>query len=262
MTRDSVGSGAFRFNLEVLPLDEAPFRLLRDLIVLNTGVYFDDNKRAMLADKLSELVSDQGLTSFVEFYYMLRYDDNTEQHWRKVMDRLAVPETYFWRQPEQLLSISQIIAPRFYATHSNRPLRIWSAACCTGEEPISIAIALAEAGLLTASNRVEIVGTDGSEAMTERARHPSYGGRSFRQLPADLKQKYFHVAPGGTFEPDPALMRHIRYDVANLAHPTDVARFAGADVILCRNVFIYFADEAIRTVALGIAASMPPDAYL
>jgi chemotaxis protein methyltransferase CheR len=252
---------ARRDGNELPPLPDAVFVLLRDLIVERTGVLFDDSKRSLLADKLAELVAANGLSSFVDYYYLLRYDDAVESHWAALMNRLAVPETFFWRQPEQLQTLANVLAPDFFARRPGDPLRIWSAACCTGEEPLSIAIALAEAGLL-GKYPIEIIATDGSDAMIERAKRANYGERSFRQTPDAIKSRYF--IPDGTdrWRPIDALSGQIRWGVANLVQPIEIARLATADVIFCRNVFIYFSDDAIRATTDAFAERMPPDGYL
>src|SRR4051812_44977544 len=91
------------FGTALFPLPETSFVLLRDLIAERTGVFFDAPKRGLFADKLSELVAANGLTSFLDYYYLLRYDAG-QTHWDAVMNRLAVPETFFWRQSEQILA--------------------------------------------------------------------------------------------------------------------------------------------------------------
>ena len=243
-----------------LALPDGPFVLLRELIVQRTGVLFDDLKRSLLADKLSSLVIENGFTSFLDYYYLLRYDAGAEAHWSQLLDRLAVPETYFWRQAEQFLSLAEIVAPTHAAAHPGQPLRIWSAACCTGEEPISIAIALAEAGLLDRSS-VRIRGTDASALMIQRARTASYGERSFRQLPPALRDRWFEP-DGDRWRPVARIRAAVEYDVANLARAEEIAPLAQADVIFCRNVFIYFADDAIRVAARTFGENIAADGYL
>jgi chemotaxis protein methyltransferase CheR len=258
ITRMDRVSGA---GTEAPELSDATFQLLRDVIEARTGVFFSDEKRGMLADKLSELVVSMGMSSYLEYYYALRYDDAQGSHTAALFDRLAVPETYFWRQAEHFNLLGSVIAPRFFERHPERPLRVWSAACCTGEEPVSIAIALAEAGLLE-SRPVEIIGSDASRAMIAGARAGVYQERSFRQLPRALRDKYFDADLRGGWRPRAWLTERIAYEVASLTDPLALARLATADVIFCRNVFIYFADETVRSIVTSFGAHMPDDGYL
>ena len=261
MTRGTRSDLTAILGTEAPELTEATFQLLRDVVEARTGVMFDDGKRLLLADKLAELVASSGMHSFLEYYYALRYDDPKGEHTAALFDRLAVPETYFWRQPEHFTVLASVIAPRFFERHPGETLRIWSGACCTGEETVSIAIALAEAGLLD-TKPVEIVGTDASRTMIAGATAALYGERSFRQIPRNLRDKYFDVDPRGGWRPKGRLLDRIRYEVASLTNPGTLARYATSHVIYCRNVFIYFSDDTIRSVANGMAEHMPPDGYL
>jgi chemotaxis protein methyltransferase CheR len=200
------------------------------------------------------------MTSYLDYYDLLRYDAEADRHWAELMDRLSVPETYFWRQPDQIVALAQVVAPRHLARRAAAPLRIWSAACCTGEEPISIAIALAEAGLLH-RRPIEIVASDGSAAMIARARNGVYAERSFRALPADLRDRYFR-REGAGWRVDPRVHGQIRWTTANLVDPAAVRPLAASDVIFCRNVLIYFSDETITHVARLFAEGLPDDGHL
>ena len=222
--------GAVGYGADVLGFSESAFALLRDLIAQRIGVFFGDDKRDLLADKLSDLLAARGMTSYLDYYYLLRYDAAADRHWSELMDRLSVPETYFWRQHDQIVALAQVVAPRHFARPGAPPLRIWSAACCTGEEPVSIAIALAEAGLLF-RRPIEIVASDGSAAMVERARKGVYGERSFRSLPPELRDRYFR-RDGAAWRVEPRVHLQIRWTTANLVDPAAVARCpdsAGAD---------------------------------
>lgn len=254
-------SGSSSLGNPTFVLSDAAFILLRDLVLQRTGVQFDESKRGAMTDKLSELVAANGLTSFLDYYYLLRYDENSATHLSALMDRLAVPETFFWRQAEQINALATVIAPAHFLAYPGRPLRIWSAGCCSGEEPLSIAIALAEHDFLDAG-QVEITATDGSAQMIARAERGIYGERSFRQLPLHLKAKYFEQDGLDRWRPIEAVRRPIRYGVANLVEPNAVKRHAACDVIFCRNVFIYFSDEAIRATVRLFAEYMSPDGFL
>lgn len=260
--RDGRLDGAFGFSAEVLGFSESAFTLLRDMIGQRLGIWFDDAKRDLLADKLSDLMAARGITSFLDYYYLLRYDPDAERHWTELIDRLSVPETWVWRQPEQLRALAEIVAPGHFARHPGRPLRIWSAACCSGEEPAGIAIALAEAGLWHRSP-IEIVGSDASPAMIERARRGTFGARALRNLPEALRERWFRCESGGTtWRLDPRLHERLRFTVANLVDADAIRPLASADVVFCRNVFIYFADDTIVRTVRTIAREMPDDGYL
>jgi chemotaxis protein methyltransferase CheR len=255
--RRSRGGGS---SADVLGFSESAFVLLRDLIAQRTGVYFAHDKRDLLADKLADLLAARGMSSYLDYYYLLRYDADAEAHWKELVDRLAVPETYFWRQPDQILATAAVLAERHAQRRAGAPFRIWSAACCSGEEPLSIAIALAEAGVLD-RQVVEIVGSDASDAMLARARRGVYGERSFRTLPPELRDRYFRRESGG-WRIDPAIHARVRWTRANLVDQRDVAPLASADVVFCRNVLIYFSDDTVAHVARLFAGAMPDDAHL
>jgi chemotaxis protein methyltransferase CheR len=244
----------------VLGFSESTFALLRDLIAQRTGVHFSNDKRDLLADKLADLLAARGMTSYLDFYYLLRYDADAAPHWMELVDRLAVPETYFWRQPDQVLAVTRVLAPQHFARRPGAPFRIWSAACCTGEEPLSIAIALSEAGLLE-RHPFDIVASDASAAMIERARQGVYRERSFRALSPELRARYFREESHG-WRIDPDLHRRVRWTVANIVDRDEVMRLASADVVFCRNVLIYFAEETVERVARVFADAMPDDAHL
>src|ERR1044072_4704136 len=121
-------------------------RLLRDLIHERTGLFFDNGKGDILADKLSPLVIERGFTSLLDYYYLLKYDEAARGEWLNVMNALSVPETYFWREMDQVRALVEWVVPRWFESPGAGPLKIWSAACATGEEPLTIAMALDEAG--------------------------------------------------------------------------------------------------------------------
>lgn len=260
--RDAGGhrGGPAGYSAGILGFSDSAFTLLRDLIAQHTGVFFGDERRDQLADKLSDLVASLGMTSFLDYYYLLRYDAEREQHWTALMDRLAVPETYFWRQPDQIRAFAQIVAPEHFAAHPGRPLRVWSAACCSGEEPISLAIALDQEGLLDRMP-IEIVASDASPALVQRARRGIYGERSFRSLPSELRARYFQ-SHGERWRVESRIHERIRWATANLVDSSSVRALAAVDVIFCRNVFIYFSDETITRVTQSFAEGLAEDGRL
>jgi chemotaxis protein methyltransferase CheR len=234
--------------------------LLRDLVQEHTGMLYDHDKGEMLLDKLAPLVIERGFHSFLDYYYLLKYDDKGGAEWRKVMDAISVQETFFWREMDQVRALVDVLVPEWLEHRKGRPLRIWSAACATGEEPLSIAMALTEAGWFQRIP-IEIMATDASQAALKKAGDGLYRDRAFRNLPLALREKYF-TRKDNLWRVDPMLQSRVRWDLANLINRHEVAEFAEAPFIFCRNVFIYFSNEMIRRVVKTFADYLRPPAYL
>ncbi len=249
-----------RFYAEALGLSDNAFSILRSLIHERTGLFYENSKRDMLADKLSPLVIERGFNSFLDYYYLLKYDPAADEEWERVMDALSVQETYFWREMDQVHALVNVLVPELVSHYPGRPLRIWSAACATGEEPLTIAMALNEAGWFDRAP-IQIYASDASPSAIANARRGVYRQRSFRNLPADLHAKYFTRVENG-WEVTPEIHRQITWATANLISEADVAPLATAPVIFCRNVFIYFSDDAIRKTLQLFTRYMSTPGYL
>ena len=235
--------------------------LLRELVHAHTGMFYDDQRLDVLADRLTPLAIARGFDSLLDYYYLLKYDANAEEEWARAIDALSVQETYFWREVDQVHALTRGMLPRLAA--SRRPVRIWSFPCSTGEEPLSLAIALSEAGWFSRAS-IEIHAADASQAALERARTGKYGARAFRQLPEDLRAKYFsHDAPRGEWTISRAIHDRVTsWTRLNAAQRADLESLRGADVIFCRNMFIYFQEATIRRVVDGFADLMSSPGFL
>ena len=248
------------FYADTLGLSDSAFALLRDLIHERTGLFYENGKSDMLTDKLSPLVIERGFNSFLDYYYLLKYDAGADQEWKRVMDALSVQETFFWREMDQIRALVDVIVPQYFSTPRAQPLRIWSAACATGEEPLSIAMALNEAGWFDRAP-IEIRASDASTAAIEKAQRGVYRERSFRNLPPGLREKYFSQAQGGSLIA-PSIQARVKWATANLMDERDVAAFATASIIFCRNVFIYFSEDTIRKTVRLFADRIQEPGYL
>lgn len=237
-------------------------RLLRDLIHERTGLFFDNGKGDILTDKLSPLVIERGFTSLLDYYYLLKYDEAAQDEWLSVMNALSVPETYFWREMDQVRALVETVVPRWFAEPGAGPLRIWSAACATGEEPLTIAMALKEAGWL-GRVPIEIRASDASTSAIEKARRGVYRERAFRNLSPELRARYFtQEGETKTWRVDARLHACVEWGVANLMDEAQVAPRAAANVIFCRNVFIYFSNQSIGKTVRTFAAHIRPPGHL
>jgi len=173
---------------------------------------------------------------------------------KTLIDAAVVGETYFFRHPEQLLAIRQLViapAPR------GRPLSIWSAGCATGEEPYSLAMELVDAGRSGSGDR--ILATDVSSRALEVAGEGRYGEWSLRRLEAAVRSRHFEPCP-----PQVLVRPHVRALVEFRRHNLvrDPAPAQGLDLILCRNVLIYFSPPTAARVVEKLAVTLAPGGWL
>ena len=249
------------FGSDALGIPVTGLPLLRELIHERTGSFFDAERTELLAERMAPLVVGRGFRSFLDLYYLLKYDEAAAaEGWHQVMDALSVPETYFWREMDQIRAVVCHVVPELVRRGAGT-IRIWSAPCASGEEPLTIAMALDEAGWFDRVS-IEIHGSDGSPAAIAKARAGQYRPRAMRALPPPLAEKYF-AADGGTYVPRDELARRITsWSVVNLMAPEEVAPYARAPIVFCRNAFIYFSPQAVKRVVEHLGALMPAPAYL
>jgi chemotaxis protein methyltransferase CheR len=245
-------------SVRPLTVPEGLPALLRDLIHEYTGIYFDPPRFDIMLEKLADLVRARGHHSYMEYYYLLKYEDLNRVEWQRVMEALSVQETYFWREMGQVRALVEALVPRWFA-EGNRPLHIWSAACATGEEPYTIAMALNEAGW--GDHPIEIIGSDASLLALEKAQKAYYRERSLRSLPENLRRKYFTETDKG-FQLSLAIMRRVQFHKANILDAKETAIMVSSPVIFCRNVFIYFSPDTIRRALFLFAKGMPSGGHL
>jgi chemotaxis protein methyltransferase CheR len=233
--------------------------LLRDLIHEHAGIYFEPDRFDTMLEKLRDRAAAHGCRSYLDYYYLLKYEKQGFDEWPRVMDAFSVQETYFWRELAQIRTLVDHVVPDWFK-HNSTNLHIWSAACATGEEPYSIAIALREAGW--SKHPITIHASDASEAALEKARAAVYRERSFRALPLDLRSKYFDPPAGEGSRLRKELLPRIHFERANLVVPAEIAHLTPSPVVFCRNVFIYFSPDAIRRTVETFAAGMPAGGHL
>jgi chemotaxis protein methyltransferase CheR len=246
---------------ETLGIPSAGLPVLIELVHERTGLFFGNGRGDLFAERMAPLVVERGFRSFLDLYYLLRYDEAARQAgWQQVLDALSVPETYFWREIDQVRAVVNRVVPELVRA-ARGPLRIWSAPCASGEEPLTIAMALEEAGWFDRA-AIEIHAGDGSPAAITKARAGRYRARSMRVLPPALREKYF-VADSDVFVPVPELSRRISsWSVVNLMQEEEIAAFARSPIVFCRNAFLYFSPHSVRRVVDNLARLMPAPGFL
>lgn len=250
-----------KFSSESLGLPDSSFVLLRDLIQERTGINFYDYSPDLLGDKLFSRVVACGFDSFLDYYYLLKYEDSYATEWKHLMDAITVQETFFWRETDQIKALVNVLVPEYITQFPGRTLRIWSAACATGEEPISIAIALNEAGWLDRLP-IQIYASDASASAVSKAKAGLYRERSFRNLPLHLQTKYFVETANKQWRIIPEIHQRIEWSMANIIAENEISYLASANIIFCRNVFIYFDHNSIQKTIEIFHKYMPKPGYL
>jgi chemotaxis protein methyltransferase CheR len=172
---------------------------------------------------------------------------------------LVIGETYFMREPDQFSVIRGEILPEIAAR--KQMIRCWSAGCATGEEPYSLAIALDELGL---ADRADVRGTDISQAALARARRGVYGSWALRTAEPAFVERWFR-RDGKQFVLADDVRKRVRFTALNLAHddyPSATTGIGVEDLILCRNVLLYFDRPTIEQVAQRLYASLADGGWL
>ena len=240
----------------VLPLSPQVFAILSALIEERLGLHYDLQERELLADRVSPRAVERGYESLLDYYYFLRYDPAAEAELALLVDALVVNETYFFREVSALRILATELVPRIIAT-GTRP-RIWCAACATGEEPLTLAMLLDEAGLL---DQVSIVASDVSGSVLARAKEGTYRRRSLRSLPPGVVGRWLEGNEDG-MRAAPHITRSVDWRRVNLVNEREISALGHFDAVVCRNVLIYFRDRTVAQVIGNIWQSLLPDGVL
>jgi chemotaxis protein methyltransferase CheR len=166
---------------------------------------------------------------------------------------LTVGETYFFRERQSFDLLEAHVLPELIARRraTERRLRIWSAGCCTGEEPYSIAILLKRMIPDLDDWQITVLATDINRQFLEKAADGIYGEWSFRGVPTGVRERYFATKPNGRFEIVPEIKRMVTFSYLNLtvdSYPSLLSNTNAMDLIFCRNVLMYFGSERVRRV--------------
>jgi chemotaxis protein methyltransferase CheR len=184
-----------------------------------------------------------------------------DREWEALVSLVTIKESYFFRAPQQFEAIREHVLPRLLRARAGaRRLRVWSAACARGEEPATLAMLLAGEPELAGWDW-SLVATDLDAEAVELARRGIYSERAVAQVPAELLARWFSRR-GKLFELSPEIRERIDYRPLNLAHPPYELPAAEYDLILLRNVLIYFRRPLQRWVVGQVAKSLARKGYL
>ncbi len=243
-------------------LSDAEFRLFTDFLRRRCGLHFNEDTRYLVEKRLARRVQEADFGSFASYLYQLRSGPDAEEELSRIIDALTTNETYFFRERSQLTALVEEIIPEIRSRQSvsNRPVSIWSAGCASGEEPFSIVMMGMNAGLVPGVD-FRVYASDISRAVLARARRGVYREASFRELEAGTRRRYFSEKDGLARISD-EVKRHVDFIQMNLLDEARVSLLGTMDVILCRNVIIYFDLETKKRVMKTFHDKLCPGGYL
>jgi chemotaxis protein methyltransferase CheR len=240
-----------------IPASPALVTVLAEFVEERTGLHYGPLDRDLFIDKAADRAAEAGFDSLLDYYYFLRYDAAAGTELDRLIDALVVGETYLFRELEQLkLIVARFLLPMIEA--GKRP-RVWSAACATGEEPVTLAMLLAEAGVLS---NVELVASDLSERALARARSGTLSRRALRSVIAPELCSTWLTETRDGFLVSPRLLEAIDWRRVNLTDRAALDALGIFDVIVCRNVLIYFSDETTARVVENLSSALTPGGSL
>ncbi|UPG73414.1 protein-glutamate O-methyltransferase CheR [Roseomonas gilardii subsp. gilardii] len=249
-------------------LPDAAFLELKGRIIQRTGHFYYQDKNELLWERLLRRM--RATASPSSETYLRRLDDplGGEAEWSALEAEITIGETFFFRYAEQFAALQERILPELIRRNrATRQLRIWSAGCATGAEPYSIAILLHRLlGKEIGGWRCRILGTDINESFLATAREARFSAWALRSLAAGERAQDFAPDPSGRSwqlrPPFRALVRFERHNLLSLLDPAAPLNLSGFDLILCRNVLIYFHPDTVTRLVRALGDRLAPEGWM
>jgi chemotaxis protein methyltransferase CheR len=240
----------------VTPVD---YEFLRKLLKERSGLDLSPDKQYLVESRLIPLARKVGLPGITELVQKMK--SGADALTAEVVEAMTTNETFFFRDKVPFDHLRETMLPSLLkARASRRSLRIWCAASSTGQEPYSIAMCLKELGSALAGWRVEIIGTDLSQAVLEKSRAGIFSQFEVqRGLPIQMLVKHF-TQIGELWQLNPDLRSMVQYRQLNLLH--DFSQLGKFDVIFCRNVLIYFDQDTKARIFERLSKVVEPDGFM
>ncbi|GAA6135439.1 type 4 fimbrial methyltransferase PilK [Oceaniserpentilla sp. 4NH20-0058] len=229
------------WTLKTLPeMTDQQFSLWRELLETRTGIYVTEQRKSYLQSSLTQRMREVACDDFQEYYESIVRDPMGNIEWARLVDRLTVQETRFYRDPEALAYVSKFISTHKNKYNKKNPLDIWSVGCSSGEEVYSLAMVANE---VLASEDVQgeylVTGTDISLPVLNKAREGKFAKRRLINLPEHYLKTYFTQEDEQTFGVVPEIKKHTGFAQVNVLQLNQVSK-SMRHIIYCQNVLIYF----------------------
>lgn len=245
-------------------LTDETYRELRDIIYKNSGIYYTDNKKYVLESRIFKRLEVLKLNSLHEYLSYIKSPASKDEL-KSLFDAITVNETYFFRAEQQFDALEKIVIPELIKSKGaiGQPvIRIWSAACASGEEPYTIALIILEKlKPIYPHIQFQILGSDISNNALDIARTGIYREYSVRNMPEVYLKKYF-TPKDGLYHLKDEVKRMVRFSNINLIEQSQVRLVSYCDVIFCANVLIYFDIPAKQKVVSYLYDALNPGGIL
>jgi chemotaxis protein methyltransferase CheR len=246
-----------------IQLGEDDFNRVRDLLDRTAGLVFDESRRDSLSYSLGERLGASGCADVDGYLALLRSPRGSDEM-QLLLNEVTIQETHFFRNPPQFRALRQHVLPALVkeAAKGNRKIRVWSAGCSTGEEPYSIAMLLREQLPLLDGWDVQVIATDLSTRALDAARAGRYGARAVSVAdPTDVARWF--IRDGNEHVVRPEVRELVTFRHHNLVvEPPPLDPGDSFDLILCRNVTIYFSRDTTRALMTRLHESIREGGYL
>jgi chemotaxis protein methyltransferase CheR len=236
----------------MVPITDREFSLFQRFIFESAGITLSDAKKALVCGRLSKRLEQHKLRTFSDYFRLLQQNP-TSAETQTAIDLLTTNETYFFREPRHFQVLKEQAE---LARGRSQPYRVWSAACSSGEEPYTIAMILAAA---LSHTPFEVIGSDISARMLERARTAHYPASRTTLIPREYLHQYCLRGTGdqqGTVLVDKPIRERVRFMQVNLN--TTLPALGQFDCIFLRNVMIYFSSQTKRAVVERVLSLLKP----
>jgi chemotaxis protein methyltransferase CheR len=236
------------------------FQRFRTLIYDKSGISLSDQKRPLLASRLSKRLRDLGFTTFSQYYDQVT-NDSSRDEFTRMLDLISTNKTDFFREPKHFDFLREQILPELKRV---KRIRIWSSACSTGEEPYTIAMTLYDGVSDPTQWDCKILASDLSTRVLAKAAAGAYDAERVRDVPPDVVRRHFLRGRGdseGLLKVKPHLAAMIQFRRLNLMDEQFPIR-SPLDLIFCRNVMIYFDRPTQEQLVNKFYRYLKPGGYL
>lgn len=241
-------------------ITDTEFQLIQQLIYSMAGVYIKSHKKTMVANRLRKRLETYGFNNYKKYYDFITKTPDGRRELIEFVNCLTTNETFFFRHGEQLeMLVEKIIPQRLTEMGPGDKLRIWSAACSTGEEPYSVAMLIHNRYKQDTINRIELWASDINKEVLERAKRAVYKPYALQKLPQVFTTAYFIKESEERYCLSERIKKRVHFFHHNLLEYNPHGKF---DVILCRNVMIYFDMESKNKVLYQLNKSLRTGGFM